>query len=204
MPDPISWSLALPFFLKAFAFGYFLGSIPFGLIFTRLVGLGDVRKIGSGSIGATNVLRTGNKPVAAATLLADLLKGTFAYAITEHYYGIDMAMFAGLGAFIGHCFPVWLKFKGGKGVAVFIGITIPIFLKVTLVFAAIWITVASLSRLSSLASLIAAIITPPAFFILGYAQAGELFLVLTVILIIKHRDNIKRLLAGKENLIGGN
>jgi len=203
MPDPISWSLALPFFLKALAFGYFVGSIPFGLIFARLAGLGDVRKIGSGSIGATNVLRTGNKFVAASTLLADLLKGTFAYAITEHYYGIDMAVFAGLGAFLGHCFPVWLKFKGGKGVAVFIGITIPILLKVTLTFAAIWITVASLSRLSSLASIIAAIITPPAFFILGYAQAGELFLLLTFILVIKHRDNIKRLLAGKENMIGG-
>lgn len=203
MPDPINWSLALPYFLQAFAFGYFIGSIPFGLIFSKLAGLGDIRKIGSGSIGATNVLRTGSKPVAAATVLADVLKGTFAYAVTEHYYGIDMAMLAGLGAFIGHCYPVWLKFRGGKGVAVYIGVTIPIFLKVTLVFGAIWITVASLSRLSSLASIIAAMITPPAFYILGYVQAGELFVLMSIILVIRHRDNIKRLLAGKENKIGG-
>lgn len=202
MPDPINWALALPYFLAALAFGYFIGSIPFGLIFTRLAGLGDVREIGSGNIGATNVLRTGNKAMAAATLIADMLKGTLAFGITEHFYGLDMAMFAGLGAFLGHCYPVWLKFKGGKGVAVFIGILIPVYLKVAIIFAMIWITVAALTHYSSLASLVAAMITPPSLFILGYPQAGELFVLITIILVIKHRDNIRRLLKGIESQIG--
>ncbi len=204
MPDPINWSLALPYLLAALAFGYLLGSIPFGLVFSRMAGLGDIRNIGSGNIGATNVLRTGNKFAAAATLLADVLKGAFAYGITERFYGIGMAMMAGLGAFLGHCFPVWLKFRGGKAVAVFLGITMPIFLKVTLVFCAVWITVASLTGYSSLAGIIAAIITPIAFFILGYVQAGELFTLLAIILVYRHRDNIKRLLAGEESMIGKN
>ena len=201
MPDPINWSLALPYFLAAIAFGYLIGSVPFGLIFTRMAGLGDIRKIGSGNIGATNVLRTGNVPIAIATVLADLLKGTFAYAITHHYYGVDMAMLAGLGAFLGHCFPIWLRFKGGKGVAIYIGIIIPIFLKVALIFCAIWITVAAITRYSSLAGIVSAIITPPSFFLLGYAQAGELFILLTFIILVKHRSNIKRLLTGKEGMI---
>jgi len=122
LPDPISWSIAAPYLIGALLFGYLLGSIPFGLIFTRLAGMGDVRAIGSGNIGATNVLRTGNKKVAAATLIGDMLKGTLAVLIAWRF-GPDQAVMAGLGAFLGHCFPVWLKFKGGKGVATYIGIT---------------------------------------------------------------------------------
>jgi glycerol-3-phosphate acyltransferase PlsY len=203
MPDPISWSLALPYFLAAIAFGYLIGSIPFGLIFTRLAGLGDVRKIGSGNIGATNVLRTGNVPLAAATLIADLLKGTFAYAITEHYYGLDMAFLAGLGAFLGHCFPIWLKFRGGKGVAVYFGILIPVYLQAAIISALIWLSVAAISRYSSLASLVTAIITPITLYLFGYAQAAEVFLLLTIILLIKHYTNVRRLISGNESRIGG-
>ena len=202
MPDPISWSLALPYFVAALLFGYIFGSIPFGLIYTRLAGLGDVRKIGSGNIGATNVLRTGNIPIAVATLLSDFLKGTFAYMFIESNYGIDMAFLAGLGAFLGHCFPIWLKFKGGKGVAVFLGVLLPVLFKAALAFSAIWITVASLTRYSSLASICAAMITPLSLFLLGYAQAGELFVLMAIILIIKHRSNIRRLLKGEEGMIG--
>ncbi|MCF6321000.1 MAG: glycerol-3-phosphate 1-O-acyltransferase PlsY [Rhizobiaceae bacterium] len=202
MPDPISWSLALPYFLYAIAFGYVIGSVPFGLIFTRMAGLGDIRKIGSGNIGATNVLRTGNIPVALATVVADILKGTFAYMIVENYYGIDMALMAGLGAFLGHCFSIWLKFKGGKAVATYVGILLPISIKVALIFAMLWITVAALTRHSSMASLIAAMVTPPSLYILGYPQAGELFVLLTIIVVIKHRGNIKRLLNGTEDKIG--
>jgi len=202
MPDPINWSLALPYFLAAIAFGYAIGSVPFGLIFTRLAGLGDIRKIGSGNIGATNVLRTGNIPVAVATLAADLLKGTFTYMIVERNYGVDMALMAALGAFLGHCFSIWLLFKGGKAVATYIGILLPISIQVALIFAMLWITVASLTRHSSMASLVAAVITPPSLYVLGYPQTGELFILLTIIVIIKHRGNIKRLLNGTEDKIG--
>ena len=202
MPDPISWSLALPYFAAALAFGYFVGSVPFGLIFTRMAGLGDVRKIGSGNIGATNVLRTGNIPIAVGTLLADVLKGTFAYMITEHNYGIDMALLAGFGAYLGHCFPVWLGFKGGKGVAVYLGVLIPILFKVALAFSAIWVIVAGLTRISSMAGIAAAMITPLSLFILGYAQAGEVFVLMSIILVIKHRSNIQRMLKGEESKIG--
>jgi len=201
MPDPINWSLALPSFMAALAFGYFVGSIPFGLIFSRLAGLGDIRKIGSGNIGATNVLRTGNVPIAVATLLADVLKGTFAYVMMERMYGLDMAVLAGLGAFLGHCFSFWLKFKGGKAVATYIGILIPIALQAAVIFAVVWIGIAALSRYSSLASLVAAVVTVPSLFILGYAQAGELFILMTIIIVIKHRSNIQRLLRGDEDKI---
>ena len=203
MPDPINWTLALPYFLAALCFGYFIGSISFGLIFTRLAGLGDVRDIGSGNIGATNVLRTGNVPIAAATLAADLLKGTFAYVILEKFYGLDMAILAGLGAFIGHCYPIWLKFKGGKGVAVYFGILIPVLFNAALVAAVVWLAVAAISRYSSLASLSAAIVTPISLYWFGHAQAAELFLLLSIIIFVKHRPNIGRLNNGTEGKIGG-
>ncbi|MCL4136069.1 UNVERIFIED_CONTAM: hypothetical protein GTU68_058891 [Idotea baltica] len=135
MPDPINWGLSWPFFLAALAFGYLLGSIPFGYLLTRFAGLGDVRTIGSGNIGATNVLRTGSKKLAAMTLLGDGLKGTVAVLIAFRF-GIDAAVLAGLGAFLGHLFPVWLKFKGGKGVATFIGISLGLYWPSALVFAA--------------------------------------------------------------------
>src|SRR5919199_5391806 len=138
MPESMNWSLAWPYFLAALAFGYLLGSIPFGLVLTRLAGLGDVRKIGSGNIGATNVLRTGRKGLAAATLLADALKGTLAVAIAWQW-GANTAILAAFGAFLGHLFPVWLRFKGGKGVATFLGCLVGLDLRAALAFAGIWL-----------------------------------------------------------------
>lgn len=201
MPDPISWSLAAPYYLTALAFGYLLGSIPFGLIFTRLAGLGDVREIGSGNIGATNVLRTGNKAVAALTLLGDLLKGTLAVVIAGRY-GPDPAVIAGFGAFIGHCFPVWLRFKGSKGVATYIGVLLGFSLKATAVFAVAWLATALLTRYSSLAGLVASLATPVALYAFGHVQWAELFAVLTVVLWWRHRQNITKLISGTESKIG--
>ncbi len=200
MPDPINWSLALPLFL-----GYLIGSIPFGLIFTRLAGLGDVREIGSGNIGATNVLRTGKKSLAMATLAADMLKGTFAYLIAEFFFGLEtnMGLLAGLGAFLGHCFPVWLRFRGGKGVAVYFGILAPVSLKIAFIAASVWLAVAAISRYSSLASLMVAIVTPVSLYLFGFAQAAEIFLVISLIMVVKHHSNIRRLINRQENRIGG-
>ena len=144
----------------AFVFGYLLGSIPFGLLLTRAAGGPDVRTIGSGNIGATNVLRTGRKGLAAATLLCDVLKGTAAVLIAAHYAGHEAALLAGLGAFLGHLFPVWLKFKGGKGVATYIGVLLGLYWPGALIFCAIWLAVAGVSRYSSLAALIASALTP--------------------------------------------
>lgn len=201
MPDPISWSHAAPFLIAALLFGYLLGSIPFGLVLTRISGLGDVRKIGSGNIGATNVLRTGNKKIAAATLLGDLLKGTFAVVLAWRF-GPDQAVMAGLGAFLGHCFPVWLKFKGGKGVATYIGILLGFSVKAVLVFAAIWLTTAIITRYSSLSALLATLATPVALYFMGHVQWAELFALLTLITFWRHRENISRLLKGSEGKIG--
>ncbi len=152
MPDPISWELAWPYYLAALAFGYLLGSIPFGLILTKLGGHGDIRNIGSGNIGTTNVLRTGNKKLAAATLLGDALKGTVAVLIVRHLYGIEMAMIAGFGAFLGHLFPVWLKFKGGKGVATYLGILLGLYWPMFIIAALIWVGMAFVFRYSSLSA----------------------------------------------------
>jgi glycerol-3-phosphate acyltransferase PlsY len=185
----------------ALAFGYVLGSIPFGLLITRAAGLGDVRKIGSGNIGATNVLRTGNKGLAALTLILDMLKGTAA-ALIAGRYGVDPAMAAGFGAFLGHIFPVWLGFKGGKGVATYLGVLLGLAWMVALVFAAVWITVAVVMRYSSLAALVAALVTPVALYLLGRTDLALLFVVMTVIVYVKHRANISRLLAGTESRIG--
>lgn len=185
----------------ALAFGYLLGSIPFGLLITRAAGLGDVRKIGSGNIGATNVLRTGNKGLAALTLILDMLKGTAA-ALIAGRYGADPAMAAGLAAFLGHIFPVWLGFKGGKGVATYLGVLLGLAWKVALVFAAVWIAVAVVMRYSSLAALVAALVTPVALYFMGHLELALLFVLMTVIVYIKHRANISRLLAGTESRIG--
>ncbi len=202
----------------AFLFGYLLGSIPFGLILTHLSGGPDVRTIGSGNIGATNVLRTGNKKLAALTLAGDMLKGTVAVLATA--YAVDafpalglgptaplaaghfLALAAGLGAFLGHLFPVWLKFKGGKGVATYIGVLLGLAWPAALIFCAIWLAVAYLSRYSSLAALIASALTPAALFLLGAPNVAALFLVLTVLLWIMHRANIARLMTGQEGKIG--
>src|SRR6266540_5978282 len=142
MLRPINWSLALPYYAAALAFGYLLGSIPFGLVLTRLAGTQDIRAIGSGNIGATNVLRTGRKGLAAATLIGDMLKGTFAVLIAGYYGGANAAMLAALGAFLGHLFPVWLKFNGGKGVATYIGVLIGLFWPAALMFCLIWLATA--------------------------------------------------------------
>jgi acyl phosphate:glycerol-3-phosphate acyltransferase len=187
--------------LIALAFGYLLGSIPFGLLLTRAAGLGDVRNIGSGNIGATNVLRTGRRGLAAATLLLDMLKGTAAVLIAG-VYGTEPAIAAGLGAFVGHLFPVWLGFKGGKGVATYIGVLFGLMWQAALLFLAIWIVVAFALRYSSLSALTACIVTPIALHLWGRPDLAILFAGLSVIVFIKHRANIARLIAGTEGKIG--
>ncbi len=187
--------------LLAFAFGYLLGSIPFGVLLTRATGGPDLRTIGSGNIGATNVLRTGRKGLAAATLLCDMLTGTVAVLVATRY-GPEAALAAGLGAFLGHLFPVWLKFKGGKGVATYIGLLIGLHWPAALTFCLIWLAVAAASRYSSLAALIASALTPLGLWLLGRPDAAALFLLLTVLLWIMHRANIARLLNGSEGKIG--
>jgi glycerol-3-phosphate acyltransferase PlsY len=201
MPNSMNWSLDAPFFIGAFLFGYLLGAIPFGLVLTRLAGLGDVRKIGSGNIGATNVLRTGRKGLAAATLLADALKGTAAVAVAWQW-GPNTAILAALGAFLGHLFPVWLGFKGGKGVATFIGCLIGLKPLAALIFAGVWLATAAVTRYSSLSALVASLATPVALWLMGERQMAELFILLVVLLWWKHNQNIKRLLAGTEGRIG--
>jgi len=186
----------------ALAVGYLLGSIPFGLLLTRAAGGPDIRAIGSGNIGATNVLRTGKKGLAAATLLCDALKGTPAVLLVAHYATPDAALVAGLGAFLGHLFPVWLKFKGGKGVAVYIGLLIGLYWPAALIFIAIWLAVAALSRYSSLAALVASALIPLALWGLGQPNAAALFLLLSALLWLMHRANIARLLQGSEGKIG--
>lgn len=187
--------------ILALVFGYLLGSIPFGLLLTRAAGLGDVRKIGSGNIGATNVLRTGNKGLAAATLLLDALKGTAAVLIAAHF-APETAVLAGFGAFLGHLFPAWLGFKGGKGVATYLGVLIGLAWQVALIFAVVWLVMAFLLRFSSLAALTAAVVVPIALYVLSTPQVALLFVVMSIIVFIKHRENISRLLAGTEGKIG--
>lgn len=185
----------------AFAFGYLLGSVPFGLLLMRAAGGPDIRAIGSGNIGATNVLRTGRRGIAAATLLCDVLKGVLAVFAAARY-GTDAALAAGLGAFLGHLFPVWLKFKGGKGVATYIGLLIGLHWPAALLFCAIWLAVAAVSRYSSLAALIASALTPLGLWFFGLPSVAALFLLLTVLLWVMHRANITRLLNGSEGKIG--
>jgi glycerol-3-phosphate acyltransferase PlsY len=186
----------------AFLLGYLLGSIPFGLVLTRLAGGPDLRSVGSGNIGATNVLRTGNRALAAATLLGDMLKGTVAVLAAAHSAGHDAALAAGLGAFLGHLFPVWLRFRGGKGVATYIGLLLGLYWPGALVFCAIWLMVACASRYSSLAALAASAVAPLAMWFSGVGDTALLFLLLTILLWIMHRANIRRLLAGSEGKIG--
>jgi len=199
----MNWGLAWPYFLAAFAIGYLFGSIPFGLLLTRLAGLGDVRNIGSGNIGATNVLRTGRKGLAAATLLGDALKGTAAVLLMGWLWGPNAAILAALGAFLGHIFPVWLGFKGGKGVATFIGCLLGLKPVAALIFCLVWAATAATTRYSSLSGLIASALMPPVLWWLGERQMAELFVLLAVLIWWKHRENIRRLLAGTESRIGG-
>lgn len=200
--------LLSPAVLCALLFGYFLGSIPFGLILTRASGLGDLRNIGSGNIGATNVLRTGKKGLALLTLVLDALKGTaavlIAYYVGSHYgVGVEAGLASGLAAFLGHLFPVWLGFRGGKGVATYIGILIGLAWPAALLFCAVWLGVAALTRYSSLSALFASVATPAAVFLIF--EDGSTALVaafLSILLLWKHRNNIARLLRGEEPKIG--
>jgi acyl phosphate:glycerol-3-phosphate acyltransferase len=186
----------------AFLFGYALGSIPFGLVFSRLAGAGDIRKIGSGNIGATNVLRTGRKGLAAATLLADAAKGAVPVLLCQHYLGFDAALIAAAGAFIGHLFPVWLRFRGGKGVATYIGVIAALYWPAGAFFCGLWLAVAFITRYSSLSALIAAAATPFFVLLLTSASLFVFLLVLSAILIAKHHQNIRNLISGHESKIG--
>ena len=182
--------------------GYLFGSIPFGLILTRAAGTQDLRSIGSGNIGATNVLRTGRKGLAAATLIGDALKGSVAVILAGYFGGPNAAMAAALGAFLGHLFPVWLNFRGGKGVAVYIGILIGLFWPAAIVFCVIWLTTAIVTRYSSLSALVASVVTPIFLWWFGHLALASLFAVVTLLLFYMHRENIKRLQTGKEGRIG--
>jgi glycerol-3-phosphate acyltransferase PlsY len=196
LPPALAYAIAL-------VFGYLCGSIPFGIILTRLAGTQDLRSIGSGNIGATNVLRTGNKKLAAATLLGDMLKGTFAVAIANWLLGLDAAIAAALGAFLGHLFPVWLGFKGGKGVATFIGLLLGFGAWIAFVaFCVIWLLLALVTRYSSLAALIASGATPEILWWHGDTRLAALFLLLAALLWFMHRANIARLFKGTESKIG--
>jgi glycerol-3-phosphate acyltransferase PlsY len=204
MPDMMSWGLSWPQILAALVIGYLLGSIPFGIVLTRLSGGPDLRSIGSGNIGATNVLRTGNKKLAALTLIGDMLKGTAAVVIAAYWLGgRNASLLAGFGAFLGHLFPVWLNFRGGKGVATYLGILIGLKWPIALVFAAVWIAIAYLARYSSLSALLASLMAP---FLLWLWQsdprAALVMAVLSVLLWFMHRTNIARLLDGSEGKIG--
>ncbi len=201
MFNAVDWSL-LAASAAAFLFGYLCGSIPFGVVLTRLAGTQDIRSVGSGNIGATNVLRTGNKALAAATLLGDMLKGTFAVLVVLYFSNRNLALAAGLGAFLGHLFPVWLRFKGGKGVATYIGVLLGLAWPAALAFCAIWLAVAALTRYSSLAALIASAATPAVLLATSSHLEPVLFGLLTVILWITHRENIARLMQGTEGKIG--
>lgn len=181
--------------------GYACGSIPFGLLLTRAAGLGDVRKIGSGNIGATNVLRTGNKKIAILTLLCDGLKGTIPVLIAAHFWGLPVAVFAAFGAMLGHIFPVWLGFKGGKGVATFIGVLFGLYWPLGLTFAMLWLVIAFLFRYSSLAALAASVVLPLAAIVLGQQDLAIPIAALVALIWFMHRANIKRLLSGTESKI---
>lgn len=197
-----TWNVAaLPAIIAA-ALGYLSGSVPFGLILTRMAGLGDVRSIGSGNIGATNVLRTGNKGLAAATLLLDALKGTVPALLGTYFLGVEGGVIAGLAAFLGHIFPVWLGFKGGKGVATYIGVLFGLDWRMGLLFLAVWIATALVTRYSSLSALVASLVIPVAEYATGDVKIAALAAVMTVIAWIKHRENISRLVSGRESRIG--
>ena len=198
MPFGVTWT-----FLDAAALaaGYILGSIPFGLILTKLAGYGDLRSLGSGNIGATNVLRTGSKGLALLTLVLDAAKGTAAVLLAARW-GEQAALLAGLGAFLGHLFPAWLGFRGGKGVATYIGVLLGLAWKVALIFIAVWLAVAALTRYSSLAALVASAAVPVALFAMGEIPVAALCSFFTVLLYWRHSENIRRLLRGEEGRIG--
>lgn len=196
------WSAAdIPAVAAALVFGYLLGSIPFGVVAARLGGLGDLRGLGSGNIGATNVLRTGRRGLAAFTLLGDALKGAAAVLVAGAW-GLPLALSAGLGAFLGHLFPVWLRWRGGKGVATYLGVLAALAWPAAIVFGALWLLTAWLLRYSSLAALVAATATPFVLGLLGEPEAAWLMAALTLLIYVSHRANVGRLLRGEESRIG--
>ncbi|MGI9392777.1 MAG: glycerol-3-phosphate 1-O-acyltransferase PlsY [Parvibaculales bacterium] len=201
MPDPINWGLSFPFFALAFFIGYGLGSIPFGFLFTKYISGRDIRKEGSGNIGATNVLRTGKKPLALLTLLCDGGKGYLVVACGLYWGGTDIAFFAALGAFSGHLFPIWLLFRGGKGIATYIGILLALSPFSALGFLLIWIIIFFLWRLVSLASIIACLAVPIFMYMFSSFQFVELSLLLSILCIWAHRENIVRIMRGEEKPI---
>lgn len=201
MPDLLGDAFYQWPYYAGFALAYLLGSIPFGLLLTRLVGLGDIRKIGSGNIGATNVLRTGNKPLALAVLLLDAGKGAAAVLIAWRF-GPDMAVFAAVGVVLGHCFPVWLKFKGGKGVATTLGVLLALDFPVGAIACLAWLAAAILFRMSSLAALLAMAGTPIAAHFLSMPQIRDAAALIAVLVILRHWANIKRIARGEEPKIG--
>ncbi len=202
MPDPIDWGYAAPYLLAAFLAGYLLGSVPFGLVVTRLAGLGDLRKIGSGNIGTTNVLRTGRRDLVAATLLLDAGKGAVAVLLAASY-GPDTALMAALGAVLGHLFPVWLKFRGGKGVATTLGVLLALAWPVGLAACATWLLVALVVRISSAAGLVATVLSPLwAWLIREDLQLVQMCLILAALVWLRHWQNIGRLIRGREPKIG--
>ncbi len=181
---------------------YLLGSVPFGIVITRAMGLGDLRKIGSGNIGATNVLRTGNKPAALATLILDAGKGGIAVLVARYFAGEDAAQLAGLASFLGHLFPVWLNFKGGKGVATFLGILLALAWPVGLATCATWLVVAAISRISSLSALVAAALSSLWLVVFGEGRMIVLVVILTLLVYLRHAENLGRIKAGTEPRIG--
>jgi glycerol-3-phosphate acyltransferase PlsY len=202
MDSLTTWPIAVFPAIIAALLGYLSGSVPFGLILTRMAGLGDVRSIGSGNIGATNVLRTGNKGLAAATLLLDALKGTVPAALGYHFLGVEGGVIEGFAAFLGHIFPVWLGFKGGKGVATYIGVLFGLDWRMGLLLLIVWIATAVITRYSSLSALVATVAIPVVEFFVGDIKIAALAVLMSVIVWIKHSANISRLLAGNESRIG--
>lgn len=199
MPDITSSPLPL---IVVALLAYLLGSVPFGVVITRMLGLGDLRAIGSGNIGATNVLRTGHKGAAAATLILDAAKGGVAVLIARAAIGEDAAQVAGLFAFLGHLFPVWLGFRGGKGVATFLGTLLALAWPVGLAACATWLATAALTRYSSLSALVAAVLSPVWALILGQGAMVALVILLAALVVLRHTANIARLRAGTEPRIG--
>ncbi|HEX2147211.1 MAG TPA: glycerol-3-phosphate 1-O-acyltransferase PlsY [Pseudorhizobium sp.] len=198
----MNWQIGGGVAIAAILLGYLLGSIPFGLVLTRAAGLGDIRSIGSGNIGATNVLRTGNKTLAAATLLLDALKATAAAVAGTYIAGPEAGLLAGFAAFLGHLFPIWLGFKGGKGVATYIGMLLGVDPFWVLLFAAVWLAVAFISKYSSLSALVATLVIPVALWIVGEDKMALVMAIMTAVSWWRHETNIKRLLAGTEGKIG--
>ncbi|MSO71439.1 MAG: glycerol-3-phosphate 1-O-acyltransferase [Alphaproteobacteria bacterium] len=201
MPHPINWAYVWPYYLTAVALAYLIGSIPFGLLLTRLAGLGDLRRIGSGNIGATNVLRTGNKSIAAATLALDACKGAAAVALALTY-GPDIGFVAAIAVVLGHMFPLWLGFRGGKGVATSLGALLVFTPPVGVLVCLAWLAVAVLSRTSSLAALLATAHIPAYALLFGERQTAELGLALALLIWAKHAKNLTRLVKGIEPRIG--